>query len=109
MQYIVKLIHSCSHFIEDYNNEVAVAISVSILVIFGGGLNTFIKTKIQPFNHFIKWVVFTLVCVFVYGLLLNGFTWVIYELLDQLNETFLAPIVLIIFLILGYVAEKSNK
>ena len=109
MQYVIKFIHSCSDFIDDYNNEVAVAISVSILVIFGGGLNAFIKAKIQTFNRFIKWVVFTLVCVFVYGLLLNGFTWVIHELLEQLNSTFLAPVVVIIFLILGYVAEKNNK
>jgi hypothetical protein len=109
MDSIVELIQSCSKFIEEYNPEVSVAISVSILVIFGGGLNGFIHKHIQQYRHVIRWLLFTLICIFVYGLLFNGFAWVINEILEQLNRKFLAPIVVVVFLILGYVAEKNNK
>lgn len=85
------------------------AISVSILVIFGSGLNGFIKSKIGSMHQAFRWLIFTATCVFIYGLLLTAFSWVVSELLEQLNPTFLSPIVTLTFLILGYLAEKNNR
>jgi len=98
-----------SNFISPHLEFVAVAISVSILIIFGSGLNSFIKSKLAGQNRLLRLLAFTCVCIFLYGLLLKLSTVLMTALLRQFNDTFLSPIVIITFLILGHYAEKHNR
>ncbi len=109
MDFIQDILVSMSEFIEPHLQFVAVAISVSLLIIFGGGLNLFIKSKLAGANRVLRVLAFTGVCIFLYGFLLKISTWVLTELLEQFNDYFLSPIVIIVFLTLGHFAEKHNR
>lgn len=109
MDFFKDMLVSMSHFIGPHLQFVAVAVSVSLLIIFGGGLNLFIKSKLAGQNRFLRLLAFTGVCVFLYGFLLKISTWILTELLEQFNDHFLSPIVIITFLILGHFAEKHNR
>ncbi len=109
MDFIVGLIESASDFVGDHLEFVALAITVTMLIIFGSNLNSFVTKKIARFNRFVRILLFSLVCLFVYGLLLQSCNelWILF--LEQFNDKFLAPFVVILFIILGSLVEKNNK
>lgn len=109
MDFIVDLFNSFSEAISEYISFMASAITVSLLIIYGGGMNGFVKSKLAGMNRFFRWLVFTAICIFVYGMILELGTVLFSALLKQFDTDFLAPVALVTFLTLGFFAERHNR
>ena len=109
MNFILELINSGSELIRPELEFVALAITVTLLIIFGPTLNSIITKRLTRFNRVVRILLFSLVCLFVYGLLLRGFNVLWVKFLEQFNDDFLFPFVVVLFIILGTLTEKNSK
>lgn len=109
MDFIVDLFNSFSEAISGHIDFMAMALTVSILIIYGMGFNGFVKSKLAGMNRILRWLIFTSICIFVYGMILKLGTVLFTALLKQFNNDFLAPVALVMFLTLGFFAEKHNR
>ncbi len=109
MDFIIDLFISLSKIIRDHIDFAAMALSVSILIIYGTGFNSMIKSKLAGMNRFFRWMIFTAVCIFVYGIILKLGTELFSAMFKQFDNKFLSPVVITMFLTLGFYAEKHNR
>ena len=89
--------------------QISIAIIATLLTIFGEDLNKSIKRHLRPTHFFTRLLIFVLVCAFGYGALSVFMTRLITEMLSCVGSLALAPIVIGVFLIIGYLAEHKNQ
>ena len=104
----MSLIYNLASHIRPYTAEIAVALVATSLIIFGGAINSGVRTMVKTWNVVMRVVVFILLCAVGYGLLT---TWLNGLLLGYLrglsNEMFLLQVA-VAFIAVGVMAERSH-
>lgn len=108
MNWINSLLTQLSHWTQPYSNEIAITILATILVVYGDSFNKHIKRMISPYHFVIRTLVFVMICAFGYGLFIVFATPFVKQLILWVPYLYRGSVVIIIFLILGYLAENRR-
>ena len=96
-------------FLQRHLHDTATALIATLLVIFGGDINRFIKRLVQK-NHFlVRLAVFVLVCTAGYGIATLYLADLLLEILATIPAPFLALSVATAFAVLGLIAETRHQ
>ncbi len=91
-----------------YQYQTAMAIVATLLVVFGQDINNVIKGLIAKRHLLIRVSVFVLVCTFGYGVLTVWLTELLTGQLAKIPHMYIIPLILLIFFMLGYYAQKQK-
>lgn len=84
------------------------AIVATLIFVYGNDLNRFVKRQVRNKHFLVRLSIFVLVCAFGFGLAtVLGMT-LISRLLQRLDRELLAPVVLAIFVGIGFLAERKH-
>lgn len=108
MDIINNLIINLSHWMRGYTSEIALAILATLLVIYGSSLNRAIKRNISQLHFLLRTAIFILVCLLGYGATLILLNPLLADVLGQLNNQTLAPVLILIFVFIGFLADRSH-
>jgi hypothetical protein len=108
MHWIQSVLIQLSQWTQPYYSEIALTILATILVVYGDVFNKHIKRMISPYHFIIRTTAFVLVCAFGYGLLLVFATPYVKQLILWVPNLYRGLTVVLVFLILGYLAENRR-
>lgn len=107
MDLLLDLLATLSRWGRGHLYDIALAIMATLLVLFGPGINHWLKRSIGGLNFFLRTLLFVLVCVAGYGLALIFLTPWLASALGYFNNYTLAPVLLLIFFLIGVLADRS--
>jgi hypothetical protein len=107
MDLLLDLLTTLSRWSRGYLHELALAIMATLLVLYGPGINAWVKRSIGGMNFVVRTLLFMLVCVAGYGLALIYLTPWLASGLGYFNNYTLAPVLLLIFFLIGVLADRS--
>lgn len=106
MDIILDLIVSLSRWCRSHLDEIALAMLATLLVLFGPHLNAWWQRTIGGLNFVLRTLLFVAFCALVYGFgLVFTAPWLA-KGLAYFNHYTLAPVVLVVFLLLGVAADR---
>lgn len=106
MDIIIDLIVTLSKWSRLHLRDIALAIMATALVLFGPEINAWIRRSIGHLNFVVRTFIFILVCALGYGLAIIYLTPVVANSLAHLNNFTLAPVLLMIFILVGILADR---
>ncbi len=106
MDLVLDLIATVSRWSRGHLYEIALAIMASLLVLFGPDLNHWVQRKVGGLNFVFRTLVFILLCAVGYGLAIVFLTPWVKLWLNYLNNYTLAPVLLLIFIFIGMLADR---
>ena len=88
--------------------SIALMMVATLLVVYGSNLNALVRNAIGGFHLIIRVGIFVALCAFGYGLItVYTVPWVA-QAIAMLPNLWLPPIVVLIFILLGVVAERKK-
>ncbi|WP_448552608.1 DUF3392 domain-containing protein [Thalassotalea montiporae] len=105
---LIELAGQLGQWFRPYQGQCAMAIIATLLVLFGGEISQSIRQLIKNQHLVVRTLIFVLVCAFGYGaatVWLSGF---LAELLAQISDLYLVPVVVSVFIGLGMYAQKQR-
>lgn len=106
MDLLLELIVTLSRWSRGHLYDIALAILAALLVLFGPGLNQWLQRKVSAFNFVLRTLAFVLVCAIGYGLAIGFLTPWLMQGLGQFNNYTLAPVLLVVFVVIGILADR---
>ena len=100
---------SLSEWLRPHLDPIALAIVATLLVIFGGELNRWVRKSVRRYHFVVRLMVFILVCAVGYGVATVFITELVSQMLGGLSNHYLALVVALIFIGLGLIAEERNQ
>lgn len=107
MDLLTDFILMLSGWCRQHLGNISLALMATILVLLGPALNRWIKRHIASFNFVFRTLVFILVCALGYGLAIIFLTPWLAKALAQFNNYTLAPVLLLIFILVGVFADRN--
>jgi hypothetical protein len=95
--------------IRPYNNDIALAIVATLLVIYGDAINGFVRRLVRKRAVVIRVGVFIGLCTFGYGALTVWVVPQIARLLARLSTDMYLLVIAAAFMLLGVMAERFNR
>ena len=108
MEWVQSALSQLSQWMQPYYSEISLTILATILVVYGDVINKHIKRMISPYHFVIRTAVFVLICAFGYGLLIIFATPYVKQLILWVPHLYRGLVVLVVFLVLGYLAEHRR-
>lgn len=106
MDVVLDLVLGLSSWSRTHLYQIALAILTSLLIIFGSVIHHSIQRSMGWLHFIIRTSIFILLCAVGYGLFLNwAATWLT-RVLSLCNDYSLAPVLLCIFFVLGFLADR---
>lgn len=97
-----------SQWIQPYYTQVAMTIIATLLVVYGDVVNKHIKRALAPYHFVLRTLVFVLICAFGYGAFILFATPFVKQGILLLPATYQGLVVVLVFLLLGYLAENRR-
>jgi len=88
--------------------HISLAILATLLVIYGSQINQIVKRHVSGWHFIFRTLIFILLCTFGYGALLVYGAPLLGKWLGSVSPLYLGPVVLLIFISLGVLAERKN-
>jgi len=107
MDLLLDLLTDLSRWSRGHLSEIALAIMATLLVLFGPGINDWIRRSIGGLNFLLRTLLFVLVCVAGYGLAIIFLSPWLANALGYFNNYTLAPVLLLIFFLIGVLADRG--
>jgi len=107
MNLLLGLLATCSRFCRGYLSEISLAIMACLLVLFGSAFNRWVRRKIGSLNFVFRTLLFVVLCALVYGLAILYLTPWLSRGLSHFGNYSLFPVLLLIFLLIGILADRS--
>lgn len=107
MDLLLDLLTDLSRWSRGHLSDIALAIMATLLVLFGPGINDWIRRSIGGLNFFLRTLLFVLVCVAGYGLAIIFLSPWLANALGYFNNYTLAPVLLLIFFLIGVLADRG--
>lgn len=107
MDVLVDLVVALSKWSRLHLRDIALAIMATALVLFGPAINDWVRRSIGHLNFVIRTFIFVLVCALGYGLAIIYLTPVLASTLGHLNNYTLAPVLVMIFMLIGILADRN--
>lgn len=105
---IANLCASASQGTRPYLTQVALAISSTLLAIYGGDINGWFKDLVKGYPFVLRVLAFVLLVAFGYGALGLAMAHFLAVLLGMLANVILAPVICLVFLLIGLLAEEKR-
>lgn len=109
MNFLNDMVLSLSRLVTQHLETIAAALSATFFFIYGGTIHGLLRKSMQKYHFLVRLVVFTLLCAFVYGLLTVYTAVLLEKILACLGPLYLAPIVIGLFLLIGFLAERKKQ
>ncbi len=109
MDILQELIVWLSAHMRPWVAQIAVAILATLLVLYGPVINRKVRALLGGAHFVIRLLVFVLLCTFGYGLLLVWSAPLLARAIAGMGSLYLAPVVILAFVLLGYLAERKNQ
>ena len=107
MDLLLDLIVTLSRWCRGNLYDISLAIMATLFVLFGPGINAWVQRSISSFNFFLRTLIFVLVCAVGYGLAIVLLTPWLAQGLGYFNNFTLAPVLLLVFFLIGVLADRS--
>lgn len=107
MDLLLDLVITLSRWSRGHLYDISLAIMATLLVLFGPGINNWIRRSIGGLNFLLRTLLFVLVCVAGYGLAIIFLTPWLESGLGYFNNYTLAPALVLIFFLIGVLADRS--
>ncbi|HHG4272326.1 TPA: DUF3392 domain-containing protein [Pseudomonas aeruginosa] len=107
MDYALDLIATLSRWSRSHLSDISLAIMATLLVLFGPAINAWVQQRIGSLNFVFRTLLFVLICAVGYGLAMVFVTPWLAKGLDYFNNYTLAPVLLLVFFVIGMIADRS--
>lgn len=107
MDYALDLIATLSRWSRSHLSDISLAIMATLLVLFGPAINAWVQQRIGSLNFVFRTVLFVLICAVGYGLAMVFVTPWLAKGLGYFNNYTLAPVLLLVFFVIGMIADRS--
>lgn len=107
MDLLTDFIVTLSQWSRAHLSNIALALMATFLILFGPVANHWIKRQVGHLNFLFRTLIFILVCAFGYGLAIIFLTPLLASALGQLNNYTLAPVLVLVFILIGVFADRS--
>jgi len=107
MDLLLDLIVTLSRWSRSHLSDISLALMATLFVLFGPALNAWVKNTVSSLNFFLRTLIFVLVCAVGYGLAIVFLTPWMTQGLAHLNNYSLAPVPLLIFFLIGVIADRN--
>lgn len=98
-----------SVWLRPHVSAIAFMIVATLLVLYGNTINGLVKRAISHYHFVVRVLIFILLCAFGYGLLTTLITPFVASQLASLPNLYLSPVVVIITVALGVLAERKKQ
>ena len=107
MDYALDLIATLSRWSRSHLSDMSLAIMATLLVLFGPAINAWVQQRIGSLNFVFRTLLFVLICAVGYGLAMVFVTPWLAKGLGYFNNYTLAPVLLLVFFVIGMIADRS--
>lgn len=107
MDYAPDLIATLSRWSRSHLSDISLAIMATLLVLFGPAINAWVQQRIGSLNFVFRTLLFVLICAVGYGLAMVFVTPWLAKGLGYFNNYTLAPVLLLVFFVIGMIADRS--
>ena len=107
MELITDFVVTMSVWCRKHLADIVLALMATLLVLAGPAINAWIRKNIAAMNFFFRTLIFILVCALGYGMAIIFLTPWLAKALAQFNNYTLAPALLLIFIIIGFFADRN--
>ncbi|OYT95989.1 MAG: hypothetical protein CFE49_09745 [Pseudomonas sp. PGPPP3] len=107
MDLLLDLIATLSRWSRSHLGDISLALMATLFVLFGPGLNAWVQRSIGGLNFVLRTLIFVLVCAVGYGLAIVLLTPWLANALGYFNNYTLAPVLLLVFFLIGVLADRS--
>ncbi|HHG4458152.1 TPA: DUF3392 domain-containing protein [Pseudomonas aeruginosa] len=107
MDYALDLIATLSRWSRSHLSDISLAIMATLLVLFGPAINAWVQQRIGSLNFVFRTLLFVLICTVGYGLAMVFVTPWLAKGLGYFNNYTLAPVLLLVFFVIGMIADRS--
>lgn len=107
MDLLLDLIATLSRWSRGHLYDISLAIMATLFVLFGPGINAWVQRTIGGLNFVFRTIIFVLVCALIYGMAIVFLTPYLSAGLGQFNNYTLAPVLLLVFFLIGILADRS--
>ncbi|HEP9602306.1 DUF3392 domain-containing protein [Pseudomonas aeruginosa] len=107
MDYALDLIATLSRWSRSHLSDISLAIMGTLLVLFGPAINAWVQQRIGSLNFVFRTLLFVLICAVGYGLAMVFVTPWLAKGLGYFNNYTLAPVLLLVFFVIGMIADRS--
>lgn len=106
MDLLLDLIVTISRWCDRHLEQISLALVAVLLVLFGLSLGKYLQRLIGTMNIVFRVIILAIVYMLVFGLIINYLPQFVRELLSHLNYYSLFPILLLIMVFIGMIADK---
>lgn len=107
MDLILDLVAILSRWSRGHLYDISLAIMATLLVLLGPGINAWIQQRIGGLNFLFRTLLFVTLCALGYGLAMIFLTPWLAKGLGYFNNYTLAPVLLLVFFLIGVLADRS--
>lgn len=107
MDYALDLIATLSRWSRSHLSDISLAIMATLPVLFGPAINAWVQQRIGSLNFVFRTLLFVLICAVGYGLAMVFVTPWLAKGLGYFNNYTLAPVLLLVFFVIGMIADRS--
>ncbi|MBF0430364.1 MAG: DUF3392 family protein [Fibrobacteria bacterium] len=104
----IDILVQASQWLRPHLYEVGFAMMASLLVLFGDDFFRWVKKRISRFHFVLRVTVFILICAMVLPAITFSGSRYLASWLRHLDNVFLLPGVVLLFVLLGIIAEKRK-
>lgn len=98
-----------SGFLRAHLGKVAMSLVATAVFLYGEELHGLVKKQIEGSPWLLRVLILILVCAFGYGTLTVGCSMLCQRLLGFLDNQYLSPVVVGLFLLIGILAERKKS
>lgn len=109
MSSIAEYLLQATQWLKPYSLQMSIALIATILVIYGNAINRTVRVFVKPYPFVIRITAFVLLCTLGYGALTVWGASQIRNLMTMIPNLFFAPVMLLAFILLGFLAERYHK
>ncbi|WP_285960257.1 DUF3392 domain-containing protein [Pseudomonas tohonis] len=107
MDLLLDLVATLSRWSRSHLYDISLAIMATLLVLLGPGINTWIQQRIGGLNFLFRTLLFVALCALGYGLAMIFLTPWLAKGLGYFNNYTLAPVLLLVFFLIGVLADRN--
>ena len=109
MNIIYSLNNELSNWLWSYKHILVTSWIAVLLVLYGDHLNKLLKRIMRPYHYIFRIISFVVLCTIGYGFIAIYSEVAVHQLLVFVDRQWFAGIVIFIYLLLGFLAERKHQ
>ncbi len=108
VRHVVEAVTMVSGWMRPHVVVIGMAAVATLLVVYGESINRLVKRRIRSLPWVVRLLIFVALCAFGYASVAVFLGRAAGRIFGQLNNLWLAPVVIVVFLIIGWIAEREG-